>query len=277
MLATHSYGKGRVRILRVDRSAEQHRVRELSLRVMLHGDFGAAYTSADNRTVIATDTIKNIVNMVARDHLVGSAETFCQAVADSFLARYPQVDHVEIASKETSWARLSTTGTPHPHCFVHDANGTPVTTLCADRASSVVRSGIAGFTFLKTTGSGWSGFVQDAYTTLPETEDRIAATSMEAEWGWRILPPDTDAIRATILNQMLHVFANSYSASLQDSLYRMGQAALGAAAAIDDIKLSCPNKHYLPIDLSSFGMASDNLVFTPTDEPHGQIECTIVR
>ena len=272
MLAAHSYGKGRVRIMRVDRSTSEHRVRELSLGVMLHGDFSAAYINADNRNVIATDTIKNIVNIVARDHLVSSTEAFSQAVADCFLARYSQVDHIEITSKETSWARLSTNGTPHPHCFVHDANGMPVTKLRADRTSSVVRSGIAGFTFLKTTGSGWSGYVQDVYTTLPETEDRIAATSMDTDWGWRTLPPDTDAIRATILNQMLHVFANSYSASL-----RMGQAALDAAAAINDIKLSCPNKHYLPIDLSSFGMALNNVVFTPTDEPHGQIECAIVR
>ncbi len=244
---------------------------------MLHGDFGRAYTDADNRTVIATDTIKNIVNIVARDHLVDGTEAFSQAIADRFLSRYPQVAYVEVTSKETSWARLEGAGAQHPHCFLHDANGTPVTALRADRASSIVRSGIAGFTFLKTTGSGWSDYVQDDYTTLSETEDRIAATSMDAEWGWRTLPPDTDAIRRTILTHMLDVFSNSYSTSLQDSLYRMGQAALGAAEEIGDISLSCPNKHYLPINLSPFGMASDNMIFTPTDEPHGQIECALSR
>jgi urate oxidase len=41
--------------------------------------------------------------------------------------------------------------------------------------------------------------------------------------------------------------------------------------------LACPNKHYLPIDLSRFGSTNENQVFLPTDEPHGQIECTVAR
>ena len=244
---------------------------------MLTGDFGRAYTEADNTNVIATDTIKNIVNIVARDGMICGPEAFCQAVAERFLTRYAQVSNVEITSSETSWIRLTIAGQPHPHCFVHDSNGKPSVSLRADRSSSITRSGIAGFTFLKTTGSGWAGYVHDDYTTLPETVDRIAATSMEAEWGWLSIPPDTDQVRSTILDAMLDVFASSYSASLQDSLFRMGKAALSAATNITDITLSCPNKHYLPVNLSSFGMNSDNMVFTPTDEPHGQIECTVNR
>ena len=276
-LAAHSYGKCRVRIMRVDRRQPQHRVRELSLRVILHGDFAAAYTDADNRHVVATDTIKNVVNIVAGEEVASGTETFCRAVAHRFLDRYAQVSAVEITSAETMWARATPLRRPHPHCFVQDANGQPSTKLLADRNTTTIRSGIAGFTFCKTTGSGWAGYVQDDYTTLPETSDRIAATSMDADWGWSVIPPDTDEVRALILDRMLDVFANTYSASLQDSLFRMGEAALSAAPTITDITLACPNKHYLPIDLAPFGMRSDNAVFTPTDEPHGQIECTVCR
>ena len=35
---------------------------------------------------------------------------------------------------------------------------------------------------LKTTQSGYVGYLRDKYTLLPETEDRIAATSITATW-----------------------------------------------------------------------------------------------
>jgi len=38
-----------------------------------------------------------------------------------------------------------------------------------------------------------------------------------------------------------------------------------------------PNKHYLLINLSPFGRENKNDVFTPTEEPHGQIEAVVVR
>ncbi len=130
---------------------------------------------------------------------------------------------------------------------------------------------------MKSTGSGWTDYLHDEYTTLPETRDRIAATSMNANWLWSATPADYPLANDRVLQSMLEVFASTYSHSLQDSLYRMGESALAVVPEISEIVLSCPNKHYLPIDLSRFGLASDNLVFTPTDEPHGHIECTVAR
>ena len=37
---------------------------------------------------------------------------------------------------------------------------------------------------LRTTGSGWTGFLRDDLTTLPETEDRILATIVTARWSY---------------------------------------------------------------------------------------------
>ncbi len=124
---------------------------------------------------------------------------------------------------------------------------------------------------------GWVEYVKDDYTTLPETTDRIAATAMDAHWTWRAPVVDYTATNAQVLATMLEVFATTYSKGVQDSLYRMGEAALAAVPELARISMACPNKHYLPINLTPFGMSSDNMVFTPTDEPHGQIECTIGR
>ena len=117
----------------------------------------------------------------------------------------------------------------------------------------------------------------DPYTTIPETRDRICSTSMEAAWRWRSAPASHTAANARILNTMLAVFATTYSHSVQDSLFRLASAALEAMPEIDEINLACPNKHYLPIDLSRFGLTNENQVFLPTDEPHGQIECVVAR
>ena len=103
----------------------------------------------------------------------------------------------------------------------------------------------------------------------------MCATSMLASWDWASAPKDYVATNATILDTMLTVFATTYSSSVQDSLYRMGMAALAAVPEIATISMSCPNKHYLLMNLKPFGLENDNQVFLPTDEPHGQIECTV--
>jgi urate oxidase len=276
-LVSNRYGKGRVRTLRLEKSGEHNTVREMTLQVMLEGAFSQAYTDADNRRVIATDTIKNIVNLVARDHVTAEAEGFCLAVAHRFLETYEHVESVSVFGAETRWARIMIDGVAHPHGFTLDANGQPVVRLTQTRRDCRLESGIENFTFMKSTGSGWSDYLMDEFTTLPETTDRIAATSMNAYWLWSGTVADYMAKNRKVLDQMLEVFVTTYSAGVQDSLCRMGEAALGAVPEIAEISLACPNKHYLPLDLSRFGVAADNMVFTPTDEPHGQIECTIAR
>jgi urate oxidase len=263
--------------MRVDRQGNHNTVRELTLQVMLDGGFERAYTQADNRSIIATDTIKNIVNIVAREEVSLEAEVFCEAVARRFLDRYEQVETVCIAAQETRWNRMIIDGTAHPHGFTLGGNGTPVVRLTQTRAQKTLESGIESFTFLKSTGSGWTDYFMDEFTTLPETTDRIAATSMNAGWLWSKTPADYFKSNEKILQVMVGVFVATYSCSMQDSLYRMGEAALTAIPEIAQISLACPNKHYLPLDLSRFGMTADNMVFTPTEEPHGQIECVVAR
>ncbi len=274
-LIQNSYGKGRVRVMRVHRVGERYEVRELTVQTMLEGNFAAAYTAAENRAVIATDTIKNITYIVAGEAPAASAEVFAQRLGARFLERYPQVTSATVTTHETSWLRASFGGKPHAHSFVLDGNGTPYAKVGSTRGAVAITSGIVGYTFMKATQSGWVGYVQDEYTTLPETEDRLTATAMDATWTWR-RPADYPATNAVILQTMLEVFATTYSHSVQDSLLRMGEAALSAVPELDQITLACPNKHYLPVDLERFGSRSGG-VLVPTDEPHGQIECVVGR
>ncbi|MFH0296403.1 factor-independent urate hydroxylase [Bradyrhizobium sp. 31Argb] len=277
-LIKNRYGKGRVRVMRIHRDGDRHEVSQLNIKAMLEGDFARTYTDADNSNTVSTDTIKNVVNVVARENTGLSPEEFCQVLAQKYFDTYPQVSSVSITSHETKWNRLSFGGKPHPHSFVLDGNGKPTVELTATRGRPMtLASGIDGFAFMKSTQSGWENYLKDRYTTLSETHDRICATSMVASWKWSGKPASYPATNAKILDVLLEVFSTTYSWSVQDSLYRMGEAALAAVPEMSEISMACPNMHFIPMNLSAFGLDNNNQVFLPTDEPHGQIECTVGR
>lgn len=276
-LIASTYGKARVRVMRLVRDGDHHTPRELDLTVMLRGGFDAAWTGADNRACIATDTVKNIVNVAAARNVGADAEAFAGALATLFLDTYPQVAEITVEARETRWLRRAIDGAPHGHTFTLDGNGTGYVRLTAGREARVLRSGLRGYTFMKTTQSGWSNFFGDDYRTLPDTDDRIAATSMDATWTWAFAPVDYPAANAAVLYTLIRVFGTTYSASVQDSMYRMGEAVLAAIPEIAEIGFAMPNKHYIPIDLRPFGLDNPGTVFLPTDEPHGQIEATVGR
>jgi urate oxidase len=276
-LMSTTYGKSRVRVMRVHRAGDRQEVRELTIQAMVEGDFDRAFTHADNTTSLCTDTMKNVVNIVAREALTAGPEEFCKSVAKRLLERYDSVAKATVTGHETVWRRLEIDGAEHPHAFSLDANGKPFARVVMTETGASVESGITGFTFLKSTQSGWANYVKEPYTTLAETDDRIAATAMDASWRWSARPGDYAASNKRILDTMLKVFATTYSHSIQDSLYRMGMAALEAVPEIAVITLACPNKHYLLANLAPFGMDNPNHVFVATDEPHGQIECTVGR
>ena len=70
------YGKANVRVLRVQRDGDRHQVRESRVTIILDGEFSRAYTDADNVSVVATDTMKNLVNVLAFEHLDAANESF---------------------------------------------------------------------------------------------------------------------------------------------------------------------------------------------------------
>jgi len=276
-LTRHTYGKDRVRVMRIHRDGDRHEVRELTVQAMLTGDFSRIFTHADNSSAVSTDTVKNVINVVARENLALDSEPFCNAVARKFFETYPQVTGVSIHALETRWVRLSVEGKPHAHSFLLDNNGKGAVWLEATRQSEAMTSGVAGFTFMKTTNSGWDKYEKDKYTTILETRDRMCATSLDASWRWSKAPNDYASANAKIMTTMLDVFASTYSESVQDSLFRMASAALEAVPEVIDISLAAPNKHYLLINLDPFKLDNNNQIFLPTDEPHGQIGCRVGR
>lgn len=278
-LNAHQYGKGRVRVAKILRDGKTHTIKEVNVSVMLEGDFETSYTApaGDNSKVVATDTMKNTVNVLAKEQLGEEIELFAVFLGQHFLERYEQVHTARIEVAERDWRRMEVDGKPHPHSFAAGSDAKRFTRVVANRKSQKVESGIRDLVILKSTGSGFEKYPKDEFTTLPETADRILATSFSATWAYEKKPASYREANDKILSAMLKEFANNYSPSAQTTLFEMGTAALETCSEISRIELAMPNKHYLPINLAPFGRENNNDVFTPTDEPHGQIEAVITR
>jgi len=271
------YGKARVRVMKILRDGPTHTLKDLDVAAYLKGDFASSYTSGDNSKIVATDTIKNTINVFAKQHLGQEIERFGLILGEHFVTRYPQVAESEIRISERRWDRLTVDGQPHPHAFAAGGEGRMFTNVSCSAEAKTIRSGIRDLVILKSTGSGFEKYPKDEFTTLPETADRILGTSFSATWTFANQPEHYGRANEAILSAMLKEFANNYSPSAQTTLFQMGEAALAVCPEISKLDVAMPNKHCLLINLEPFGLENKNEVFVPIDEPHGDILATVER
>jgi urate oxidase len=240
---------------------------------MLSGDFASSYLSEDNSKVVPTDTMKNTVNVLAQTELGAEIERFGVALGRHFTGKYAQVEQCTVTLTGKTWHRLGA----HAHSFTGNDSSRTWARVTTSRQGAVVSAGVRDFLVLKTTASGFAGFPRCEFTTLPETNDRIFSTLISATWDFASEPASFALAREKAMTAMLRVFAENFSPSVQVTLAQMGEAVLAAVPEVARVHLALPNKHYLLVNLAPFGRTNANEVFTPTDEPHGQIEATIAR
>jgi urate oxidase len=274
-LAWNRYGKSCVRLVKLRRSEEPHDVVDVTVDVQLEGDFGPVYADGDNTSCLATDTMKNTVYALARHDPIHHVESFAIRLTDHFIAK-TGVSRVRISAVEHQWSRLTVDGRPHPHAFVRPGGEQWTTVVDRGARGAEVVSGLTNLVVLKTTDSAFAGFPRDRFTTLPETTDRVLATSLTATWKYCSEATDF-AARERIRTALVETFAAHESRSVQHTLHAMARAALTACADITEITMSLPNRHHLLVDLTPFGLDNPNEVFVPTDQPFGLIEATVRR
>src|SRR5271170_3315707 len=148
-LGENSYGKSRVRLLRVARQEGRHDIRELTVAIRFEGDFETAHTKGDNRKILPTDTMKNTVYALARQHAIESVEEFGLHLIDHFLTYNPQVSRVRIEAKENLWTRLPLGGKPHATAFTRSGGETRTAMLSGTRAGTEIRAGVEDLVVLK--------------------------------------------------------------------------------------------------------------------------------
>jgi urate oxidase len=278
ILGQNNYGKSGVRLVKVRRDTERHELWDLDVAVALEGDFEAAHVRGDNSELLATDTMRNTVYALAKDHLNGSIEEFGLALVDHFLEAGPTVERTRVSITRFPWERIEVDGRDHEHSFVRGPGERKARATGEGSGERRVEAGLDNLLVMKTTASGWEGFFKDKFTTLPDTNDRILATVVTADWSYAGgAGLDFDRLWGAVRDRILASFTNHYSPSVQHTLYRIGEAVLEAYPEVEKIRLSFPNKHHIPYDLERFGMQNEGEIFWATEEPYGLIEGTVER
>ncbi|KAI9673407.1 MAG: hypothetical protein M1817_002869 [Caeruleum heppii] len=292
-LASARYGKDNVRVYKVHRDEKTgvHTVVEMTVCVLLQGNIYSSYVEADNSVVVATDSMKNTIYVLAKQHAVIPPELFASTVASHFVETYDHIHTAQVKVITHRWTRMTIEGEPHPHSFLRDGSETRNAEAEAVQGKGItVRSAIAGLLVLKSTGSQFHSFVRDEYTTLPEVFDRILSTEVDCGWTWKAFSdleavqkasPAFDGAWETSRSLTMKIFAQSSSPSVQNTMYKMCDQILEAIPEVEVVDYSLPNKHYFEIDLSWHkglkNTGQDAEVYAPQTNPNGLIQCTVAR
>lgn len=277
VLGRNNYGKSEIRLFKVKRDTARHEVWDLNVRVSLEGDFDAAHYDGDNSKLLATDTMRNTVYALAKDHLTGSIEGFGLALVDHFLQGGPTVTGCRVEITRFPWRRIEVHGQPHDHSFVRERGERKAAVQGDESGVRKVEAGIDEVYVLKTTDSGWEGFYRDRFTTLPDTDDRVLATTVTAKWEYGTVEADFDRLWNGVMERTLETFTDHYSPSVQNTLYRMGRAVLEEFPEVERIWYSFPNVHHIVYDLERFGIENNGEILHATHDPYGQIEGWVER
>ncbi|MER6010863.1 factor-independent urate hydroxylase [Streptomyces bluensis] len=284
VLGQNQYGKAETRVVRITRDGATHHIKDLNVSVSLSGDMDEVHYSGSNANVLPTDTTKNTVYAFAKEHGTESAEQFGIHLARHFVTSQPSIHRARIRIEEYAWDRIEH-GAEGAHSFVRTGRETRLAQITYDGERWEIVSGLKDLTVMNSTNSEFWGYVKDTYTTLPEAYDRVLATEVSGRWrfGWadgEKQAPDWDESYEQIRKHLLQAFAETYSLSLQQTLYAMGARIIDHRPEIDEVRFSLPNKHHFLVDLEPFGLrndTADSAVYFAADRPYGLIEATILR
>ena len=277
-LGPNRYGKAENRVVRIVRDTERHEIRDLNVSTSLWGDFDAAHVEGDQSAVLPTDTQKNTAFAYAKLVGVNSIEDYAIALGRRLVAATPAAAGARVRVEEHAWDRIAVEGREHDHAFARRGREVRTTEVEVDEGGATVTSGLTDLVLLKSTGSEFKDFLHDEYTTLPDADDRVLATSLTATWRWSgSAGVDWNPAYDEVRSALMEAFATTYSRAMQETLWAMGRAVLELRPDVEEISFAAPNKHHHLVDLSPFGVENDGEVFIAADRPYGLIEATVTR
>jgi urate oxidase len=277
IMGDNQYGKAENRVVRIYRDAPRHEIRDLNVSTALRGPFEPAHLVGDQSNVLPTDTQKNTAFAFAKSRGVGAIEDYGLELARHFVHEVDPVEGARIEIEEYAWQRAVVDGVEHDHTWTRTGPEIRTAAITVDASGEYVVGGIKDLVILKSTGSEFAGFLTDEYTTLPETHDRVMATSLTAKWRFTSTDINWDAAYPAIKAIIIREFATLQSLALQQTLWTIGSAILTAFPSIAEVRLAAPNKHHFVVDLSPFGLENPGEVFIAADRPYGLIQVTVLN
>lgn len=114
------YGKDAVKVMYVNRKGPVHSIQEFEVGTHLKLYSNQDYFQGNNSDIVATDSQKNTVYLLAKKYGIESPEKFALLLAKHFLNKYTQVAEAHVHVEAYPWQRIAQSGCnkPHNHAFV---------------------------------------------------------------------------------------------------------------------------------------------------------------
>jgi urate oxidase / 2-oxo-4-hydroxy-4-carboxy-5-ureidoimidazoline decarboxylase len=256
-----SYGKLRVPVHRIDRGGIF--ACEVDLEV-LGENFAAAYTEGDNSMVVATDTMKNFILREALHYDGLALEGFLAFLGERFLATYPIMEALRMTGRELRFDRRA--GVVFSRS--HDDHAVATVDVRPDGVREV-RGGVENLWLLKTTGSAFTRFARDDYTTLPERVDRPLFVRLDLGWRYgdkRYIEP------RAVRDHVAATFDSFVSESIQHLVHEMGTRLLAEYGQLRAVSFVAENHTRDPV-----GEEGHRKVYTDPFPAQGLITLTLER
>ena len=227
--------------------------------VAVFGDeFLPAYTHGDNTMLVATDSMKNFIIRESLAYTGATMEGLLHFLGVGFATTYPQMHTLMVTGREIPFAPVVVPDAdghhrPGGNVFSHHRGARAFASVSVEKRGDAVAvtshgCGIAGIELMKLTGSAFTSFVRDDYTTLPERGDRPLYITMDIGWRYtdhqdlldlskrRYVPPEQmrDLIAVT--------FDEFVSESIQHLLHEMGQRALKRFPRLAEMRFDALNR-----------------------------------
>lgn len=257
-----SYGKLRVPVHRI--AGDDVFACEVSVEV-LGENFGPAYTEGDNANVVATDTMKNFILREAAAYEGTALEGFLADVGRRMIATYPVMEALRVSGRELRFDRVA------GKVFSRSADDHGVASVeVGPDGIGVVRGGRHGLLLLKTSGSAFTHFARDEYTTLPERGDRPLFVRIDVDW--RYAPGAEPVASLAVRDHLARTFDDFVSESIQHLVHEMGTRLLADHGGIEELSFTAENHTRDPV-----GEQDGRKVYTDPFPAQGLITLTLTR
>jgi len=256
-----------------------------------------AYTEGDNSMVVATDSMKNFIHAVSLEFEGATLEGWVAEIARRFLERYEHMEHVHVAARELPYrpVEVRATGVPSGQGGDRRASTRVFAAARDDHATAAVvlarrdggaeltdlASGRADIRLVKLSGSAFSAFVRDEYTTLPERTDRALHVFMDLGWRYAepgiAIVPDVSRYVASeqVADLIAAVFDEFVSNSIQHLVHEVGQRMLERWPQLSEVSFEAQNRTW---DLPKVSSSDDQVrVYTDPPAPYGRIGLVLRR
>ncbi len=221
-------------------------------------DFLPAYTHGDNSMIVATDSMKNFIIRESLTFEGATLEGLLHHLGTGFSTTYEQLHTLQVTGRQLPFTGGSVPdgagGFAVSNNLFEVAGGAVATaSLSLHRADGAVQvtghaCGLTGLSLMKLTGSAFTAFVRDDYTTLPDRRDRPLFILMDVGWRYLESADMLDLERgAYVPHEQLHdllatTFAEFVSESIQHLLHEMGTRALTRFPQLAEISFDAQNR-----------------------------------